>query len=149
MNNGKIAVLFEELADIMEIAGENYFKIKAYRNAYVTISHLPQWLDQMPSEKIIDIPGIGKAIYEKIQAALKSGTFPTLEKWRQNGFASFRPLLAMPDMNMRKLRTLIKSFNLSTIEDLKNAVFGEKRPQSNAIDENIRMKLMTFMERIK
>lgn len=149
MNNSQIAALFEELADIMEIAGENYLKIRAYRNAAVTISQLPQDLNQIPSEKISEIPGLGKAISEKIQGALKNNTFPTLEKWRQSGYATFRPLLSLPEMNMRKLRTLIKRLDLTSINEFKKIKSDGSLDRQIGLDEKTIESLATYLERIK
>lgn len=149
MNNGQIAALFEELADIMEIAGENYFKIRAYRNVAVTISILPNDLSKLRPEEINEIPGVGKAISEKIQEASKNGTFPTLEKWRQSGYATFRPLLSIPEINMRKLRTLIKKFNLTSIDQLKKINSEGSLNRQTGLDEKSIESLTTFLERAK
>jgi DNA polymerase (family 10) len=146
MNNSEIAGLFEELADIMEIGGENYFKIRAYRNAAVTINQLPQDLNRMPPEKISEIPGVGKAISEKIREALRNGTFPTLEKWRLSGYASFRLLLSMPEMNMRTLRTLIKKFNLTSINELKKIISDGSVSSYNGLDEEMINSLKSYLD---
>ena len=119
MSNSEIAALFEELADLMELAGENYFKIRAYRNAAETIRGLSAPLKEMPPMEIGELPGIGKAITDKIASALESGAFPTLVKWRQTGYASLRPLAGFDGMNILLLRRMIKDLNLRSLDDLK------------------------------
>ena len=148
MTNADVARLFDELADIMEIAGENFFKIKAYRNASGIISQLDRDLNKLPSEKLNEIAGIGKAISEKIQTALNTGSFPTLEKWRQNDFASFRPLLLIPGLTMRQLRAIIKSNNLTSIADLKKLVANNSVNSIDKLDENTKQSLANFLERM-
>jgi DNA polymerase (family 10) len=75
------------LADLMELAGENFFKIRAYRKAAETIRGLLRPLKEIPPTEIANLPGIGKAIADKIASALETGAFPTLVKWRQSGYA--------------------------------------------------------------
>ena len=70
MNNSEIAALFEELADIMELAGESYFKIRAYRNAAETIKSIRRPVKELSPAEFGQMPGIGKAILEKTNTAL-------------------------------------------------------------------------------
>jgi DNA polymerase (family 10) len=105
MTNDEIASLFDELADIMEIAGENHFKIRSYRKAADSLRNTDDSLSKMTQERIISIPGVGKAIAGKIQSAVDTGTFPALEKWRATGYACLRPLLSISGVTGRKLST--------------------------------------------
>ncbi len=141
MTNPELAALFDELADIMEIAGENHFKIRAYRNASKAISNSHDNVAELEPEKLVQIAGIGRAISEKIEAAARTGTFPTLEKWRQSGFSSLRPLLSISGFTMRKLRTLMKDFGISSLEQLKPALAVEKFKSYGRIDTETREKI--------
>ncbi len=149
MKNAQMAMLFDELADIMEIAGEDFYKIKAYRNVNVSLRMLEPELNRIPSEKLGEIPGVGRAIAEKIEAALQTGTFPTLEKWRQSGFASLRPLLAMPGMTMRKLRKIIKTFDIKSLDDLKRVISDKNISDQSVLDDTIKQQLATYIGRLK
>ncbi len=63
MKNKEIADLFNELADILELRGENIFRINAYRRAAQTIESLPRPVEEISSEgKLDDLPGIVLAI---------------------------------------------------------------------------------------
>ncbi|HBC46048.1 MAG TPA: hypothetical protein DEO84_09270 [candidate division Zixibacteria bacterium] len=125
MTNSELASLFDELADIMEIAGENHFKIRAYRNASEVISATKENIATLPPEKLQQIPGIGKAIAGKISETGEKGTFNTSEKWRQTGFASLRPLLGIPGVNIKIIRAMIKDLGISSIDDLKKIIADE------------------------
>ncbi len=129
-----MAALFTELADIMEIAGENHFKVRAYRTAAAAIMAHPGDIEKAPAAEIADIRGVGKAISEKIEAIRKSGTFPTLERWRQSGFATLRPLLGNAGLGMRKLRGLIRKHGFSSLDDLKRAAAEGRMENSGEID---------------
>ena len=65
MENREIAVLLSETADLMEIAGENSFSIRSYRNAASAIESYPESVAAIlkdPEKKFTDIPGIGKGM---------------------------------------------------------------------------------------
>jgi DNA polymerase (family 10) len=141
MTNRELAALFDELADIMEISGENHFKIRAYRNASRAISNSHDNISKMPPEKLQEIVGIGKAISDKIQSARETGTFATLEKWRQSSFASLRPLLSIPDFSIRKLRAMMKALDISSIGDLKRASADGRLSLYDKLDLKTREKI--------
>jgi DNA polymerase (family X) len=146
MTNEELAGLFSELAQIMEIAGEDHFKIRAYRNAAEIISSSQIKITKLTVDQLQQIEGIGKAISEKIIGAEKTGTFPTLEKWRQTGFASLRPLLNIPGLTMRKLRTMMKDLNISTVAELKAAIVDERFPEYLKLGENIKTTIAGLIE---
>jgi DNA polymerase (family X) len=138
ISNRELAALFGELADIMELAGENFFKIKAYRQAAGVIEKADDNIAELPSEKLLEMPGIGKAISEKIAEARTTGTFPTLEKWRATGFAEFLPITAKsPLLSVKTIRKLIKEFGFGSYNDLKNALADGKISESGKIDPKV------------
>ncbi|HEY0284770.1 MAG TPA: helix-hairpin-helix domain-containing protein, partial [Vicinamibacterales bacterium] len=67
MENLAIARIFSEIADLLEIKGENSFKIRAYRNASETIAHASETLAHLTEEQLRAIPGIGKDLAAKIR----------------------------------------------------------------------------------
>ena len=68
MKNAKIAEVFENIAGLLEMKGEKIFTVRAYQRAARTIERLPVELDQLVAAEadLREIPGIGKAISEKI-----------------------------------------------------------------------------------
>ncbi len=145
MTNKDLASLFVELADIMEIAGENHFRILSYRKAAVNIAVLDRDITAMSSEEIEAIPGVGKAISEKIQTALKDGTFPTLEKWRATGYASFRPLLARPGITLRKLAAAIKLLKVESVDDIKQMIERGESRNMDGIDDMLKREITDYI----
>lgn len=147
MTNKQIASFFRELADIMEMAGENQFKVRAYRKAAELIPSLAVDITSMPPERLRNVPGIGKAIAEKIEAAGSEGTFPTLEKWRHSGFAEFLPLLEISGLTPRKIQGMIKDLGLSNINDLRSAARDGRLDGHKKVDNGIKSKLREFMSK--
>lgn len=146
MTNKEMASLFVELADIMEIAGENHFRILSYRKAAANIAGLERDINVMSSEEIEAIPGVGKAISDKIQTALKDGTFPTLEKWRATGFASLRPLLKGSGITIRKLAAAIKLLKVESIDDIKQMIMRGKLQNAAGIDDAFKREIADYIK---
>lgn len=66
MRNDEIARIFDEIAEMLEVAGENFFRVRAYRNAAMAIRDQTEAVVVWPREKIDKIPGIGADLAEKI-----------------------------------------------------------------------------------
>ena len=78
MDNHEIAKLLAETADLMEIAGEDGFRIRSYRNAASVIEQYPEPLAAIakdPEKKLTDVPGIGKGIASAIEEIEERGSF--------------------------------------------------------------------------
>ena len=82
MTNKEIAKTFQYLGNIMELHGENKFKIRSYQNAYISLRKLDQPLNGMSDEEIGTIKGVGKAIVGKIRELLDNGQMETLERYK-------------------------------------------------------------------
>jgi len=78
MENREIARLLEETADLMEIAGENPFRIRSYRNAAAAIERHPERIAGLlagGAESVTRIPGIGKGLAAVLQEIAARGSF--------------------------------------------------------------------------
>src|ERR1700721_2084349 len=76
MDNKTIANLLFETADLLEIDGQDSFRIRSYRNAAQAIENLPQRIvDLLPEpKKVLEIPGIGKGMLNNLQELAKEGS---------------------------------------------------------------------------
>ena len=67
MKNSEIALVFTDIAELLERKKENIFKIRAYRKAASSIGELPLEVEQLAREdRLKEIPGVGEAITKKI-----------------------------------------------------------------------------------
>jgi DNA polymerase (family 10) len=82
ISNGDIAELFEKLGALLEMKGDSVFKVRAYRRAAQTISRLSFPVSQAVAEgaDLKEIPGIGKALNDKIHELLQTGRVAAYEK---------------------------------------------------------------------
>jgi DNA polymerase (family 10) len=82
VQNAEIAAMFDQTADLLEIKGENQFRVRAYRRAARTVENLPQSVRGMLAAQtdLSKLPGIGKDLAAKIAAICASGHFDLLEQ---------------------------------------------------------------------
>jgi len=120
-SNKEIASLFDELASLMELHGENSFKIRAYQFAYPVLKKLDISLYDYSEEELSQIKGVGKAISEKITVALQTGTFPTLETYRQKTPDGVREMLEIGGLGPKKVLALWKELEITSIGELQYA----------------------------
>ncbi len=81
MTNGQIADVFDQVADLLEFQGENPFRLRAYRNAAVTLRDLTESVASIakdPERKLTDLPGVGKDLADKITTLVTTGELPLL-----------------------------------------------------------------------
>ena len=80
MTNKEIAYAFDDLANLMELHGEDEFRIRSYRNAYLTLRKTDGDLSAMSDDEIKGIKGVGNAIAAKIRELVTNGKMANLEK---------------------------------------------------------------------
>ena len=128
MNNEAIARRFFRLAALMEIRGDDPFRLRSYRNAGEAIETWPTPLKQIARDEGIDglqcIPGVGKAIAEKIVELLERGTFNAWEKITAETPESVLDLLELPGVGPKTAAMLHQKFKVSSLKDLKKFVAG-------------------------
>jgi len=67
VKNSEVAKVFADIADLLELKGENPFKVRAYQRVIRSIEHLPVEVEQLVKEdRLKEIPGVGEAITKKI-----------------------------------------------------------------------------------
>ena len=119
MDNAAVARLFAELADLLEISGENPFKTRAYRSFAQTAREHAEPLAVIASRGELEaLPGVGKAIAAKVDAAVHTGSFPALDRARSQVPESVRRLLDVAGMSPRVVRTLWKDAGIQSLGEL-------------------------------
>ncbi len=123
IHNVDIARQFETTADLLEIKGENPFRIRAYRNAARIVEDLPHELASMVAEEadLTELEGIGKDLAEKIKQIVTKGSSPALEKLRSELPPHITDLLNLPGLGPKRVRTLYKELDVVDLDTLKKA----------------------------
>jgi len=122
MSNRDFARVFKTIGDLMEIKGENIYKILAYRRAADSLTNLGQDVNELwRAGQLEEIPGVGKAIAEKIDEMLKTGRLGFLERLTAEVPASLAELLNVPDLGPKKVALFWKQAGVTTLAELESA----------------------------
>ena len=128
MTNEEIARRFERLATLMEIRGDDKFRVRSYRNAAEVIETWPTPLERIAREEGVKglqtLPGVGKAISAKVVELLERGTFEAWEKLTAETPETVLDLLEVEGVGMKTAATLHQQFKISSLEDLRKFVEG-------------------------
>jgi DNA polymerase (family 10) len=150
MTNKEIANAFQYLGDLMELHGENDFKIRTYRNAYITLRKLTEPLETMPDEKMAEIKGVGPAVSSKIKELLQTGKMDAITQFQSKTPPGVCEMLEIAGFGPKKVQVIWKQMGVETIGELLYACnenrlvevkgFGEKT------QEDLRQKLQYYQK---
>jgi len=129
MENIEIARVLAETADLMEIAAEDGFRIRSYRNAAAVIEGHPERLANIlhdPSRKVTDIPGIGKGIAGVLVDLEERGSFAKRDELLEKYPPTALEMLRIQGLGPKTIALLIETFRISTLDDLKRLAEEQK-----------------------
>jgi DNA polymerase (family 10) len=122
LNNRQVAALFADIGDLLQILGDNRFKIIAYQNAARTIEELNQDINAVHAAgELRTIPGIGQAIAEKIDELLTTGHIPYYDELTAQVPAGVVSMMRIPDVGPKTAKRLWEELDITSVEALKAA----------------------------
>ncbi len=123
MTNAELARVFNEVADLMDIQGEDSFRVSSYRRVARTLEDLATEAREIAARgELAQLPGIGKASAAKIQELLDTGRLTLREELAAKVPAALLKLLEIPGMGPKKVALLWKERNIESLDDLKKAL---------------------------
>ena len=146
MTNREIARAFQYLGNIMELHGENKFKIRSYQNAYIQLRKQPEPLSEMSQEEIGGLKGIGKAISAKIKELVETGTLETIKKYEDITPTGIRQMLQIKGFGPKKIRVIWKEMNVETIGELLYACNENRLIELKGFGEKTQLDLKQKLE---
>ncbi len=129
MENRAIARLLAEAADLMEIAGEDSFRIRSYRIAAGVVEGYPEQLSAIlanPDRKLTDIPGIGKGIAAVVAEIEQRGSFERRDEMLAKYPATALELLKIQGLGPKSIRLLYETYRVETVDDLERVCREQK-----------------------
>src|SRR5713101_4739344 len=135
MDNKAIAGILYETADLMEIDGQDSFRIRSYRNAAEAIEAQPQQIADLIGEpkKVLAIPGIGKGMLQNLQQMFKEGKLSAHTELLKKYRPSMLDLLKIQGLGPKTIALIWSAYQVSDIEGL------EKLAKEGKIQELPRM----------
>ena len=127
MKNLEISAIFSEIANILEIKGDNPFRIRAYQKAAQNIQGLTDDIEVFfKDNKLTDIPGIGKDLADKIKEYIQTGKIKAYEDLKKKVPSGLLDLLNIPSVGPKTAKLLYKELKIKDISDLEKAIKKNK-----------------------
>lgn len=123
MRNQEIARIFRQIALILEIKGENVFKIRAYERAAGHIESLTHDIETLVAEnRLTDIPGVGKDLSARITEYCSTGKIALFEELSKSIPAGLLELLRIPSVGPKTVKLLYDTLGIESVSALQKAL---------------------------
>src|SRR5438477_3003889 len=147
MTAREVAAILREISQLLQMKGENAFKVRAYDMAADAFETLPPdpaakggLYELVKQGRLSELSGVGKAIAQKVTELVQNGKLEYLENLRKEWPRGVLDLVAIPGLGPRKAATLVKELDVTTLDDLEKMAregrvrglkgFGEKTEQA-------------------
>jgi DNA polymerase (family 10) len=150
LENIDIARIFDEIGDILELKGENRFRIRSYRRAARVIRDMPEDAKSLlEAGELTSVQGIGQSLAEKIEEIIETGTCKFYEEIKQDSVYSLAELLKIPGIGPKLAIRLNSELGIRTVDDLEKAARDGKLHVLEGIREKLEEKIFKGIEQYK
>jgi DNA polymerase (family X) len=155
MENREIARILAETADLMEIAGEDGFRIRSYRNAATAIEGYPERVEDIlanPERKITEIPGVGKGIAGALEDVVRRGSFDKRDLLLGKYPPTLLELLKIQGLGPKGIALVWEHHQVADIDALEKLCHEEKLrelPRMGAkLEEKVLKSIAQYRQRV-
>ena len=149
MKNQDIVKIFNDIADLLEIKGENPFRIRAYRRAALNIESLTRDVAGIPKEELMKVPGIGQDLAGKIEEYVKTGRVQAYEDLKKEVPEGLGMLLSVPSLGPKTAKLLSDKLKVKNLEDLERLAREHKLSGLPGIKEKTEENILKGIEMVK
>lgn len=148
--NSDVARLLEEIGDLLEIKGEQGFRVNAYRSAARRVEGLREPIEQVHAEKRLrSIQGVGPALEQKIGEFLDTGSLGYVEKLRAEMPAGVAQLLTVPGLGPRTARLIFDQLGVASLVELEAAAKANRLRDVAGLGARTEERILAELERLK
>lgn len=151
VHNADIAAVFSDIADLLEIRGDNPFRIRAYRNAVRVVREFPQDIKSLfdRGQDLPKLPGIGPDLHGKIHEICDSGSCGLLIRLRREVPPALTKLLQVPGLGPKRAKLLHDSLTVNSIQDLQCAARAGRIREVPGFGEKIEAQILQSVLRLE
>jgi DNA polymerase (family 10) len=150
MENSEVARIFRNVADLLEIKGENPYKIKAYRNVVRSIKELTVPLIELVAQgKLKEVPGAGEAISKKITELVTTGHLAYYENLATEFPEEIVSLLEIPGVGPKMAKMLYHELRIKSLTDLEKALEDDQLLPMPGLGAKTRANIRRGLETMK
>jgi DNA polymerase (family 10) len=149
MKNQEIAGIFNDIADLLEIKGENPFRIRAYRRAAQNVEGLTKDVAETPKDELINIPGIGQDLAGKIEEYVKTDRLQFYEDLKKEVPEGLSSLLSVPSLGPKTAKLFFERLKVKDLETLEQLAREHKLSGLPGIKEKTEENILKGIEMLK
>ena len=149
MENHEIARILSETADLMEIDGQDSFRIRSYRNAVNAIENISERLEEIlndPKRRLTDLPAIGKGMAAHIEEMCRSGELSLHKELRAKFSPAALEILKIQGLGPKGVATLLSHFKIKSLDDLEQLAKDGKLRDLPRMGEKLEQKIVKSIE---
>ncbi|HEU4868189.1 MAG TPA: DNA polymerase/3'-5' exonuclease PolX [Actinomycetota bacterium] len=147
--NEEVAQAFEELADLMQIAGGDRFKIVAYRRVAEEVRALARDISTLDDKELSTLRGVGRATSSKIREVLNTGTMAKLEDARAEVPKGIREMTALPGLGPKTALLLHSELGVTNLTELDQAIKEQRLRTIKGLGKRTEENLTAALRRFK
>lgn len=149
MKNALVAKVFYDIADMLDILGENPFRIRAYRRAAQSVENFSRDVEELGPDELMKIPGVGQDLAGKIQEIVQTGACKEYERLKKKCPEGLIFLLAVPGLGPKTARLIYESFKVTGIDQLEELAREHRLKALPKIKEKTEEKILKGIEILK
>ncbi|HDN86209.1 MAG: DNA polymerase/3'-5' exonuclease PolX [Candidatus Omnitrophota bacterium] len=150
MKNKLVADIFREIAKLLELKGENPFRIRAYEKASQNIESLTQDVEVFAKEnKLTSLPGIGQDLANKIKEIIKTGTLTQYEKLKKEVPKGLLEMMEIPGLGPKTVKLIYEKLKIDSIGKLEEAAKSGKLRKLDGIREKTEENILKGISLLK
>ena len=151
IHNSDVAEIFNKMADLLEIEGANRFRVRAYRDAALTITGFPKSLKDMveEGEDLSELPGIGKDLAGKIKEIVETGELSQLKKLGSKIPVELSNLMKVAGLGPKRVKALYENLGITGLKDLKKAAEEEKIRKLEGFGKKTEQSILEELDQVE
>ncbi|MDX1687967.1 MAG: DNA polymerase/3'-5' exonuclease PolX [Candidatus Promineifilaceae bacterium] len=150
MKNREIAEIFENVADMLAIRGDNFHRVLAYRKAAESIRDLGRDVNDVYAEGALqEIPGIGKTLAAKIEEMLETEGLEFYERLAEEIPPSLVELLRVEGLGPKRVKAIYDALGITTLESLKEAAEAGQLAQLSGMGQKTEENVLKAIESLE
>ena len=127
MKNVEIARIFNKIGDLLEINGDNTFRIRVYRRAAQNLESIAEDLSIIAERgDLNEIPGIGKDLSKKIREYLENGSMVYYEELKKEIPEGLLDLMSIQGVGPKKAKLFYDTFGIESLDRLEEMAHSHK-----------------------
>lgn len=143
MDKHEVAAVLDEIGTLLELQGENKFRTQAYYRAARAIQQMEGSLAEVvAADKLLEVPGIGATLKDKITTLVTTGRLPFHEKLRERTPPGLFQMLRLPSMGPKKVQALYEQLGVDDLDKLKAACEAGRVAELKGFGDKTQQKIL-------